>query len=210
MFCPICGVEDIKSSQFCRACGAELLVVRTALEQRADTGPIEANSAREQIGRALADKINQFESAADLRIVIHEILPVVERLLETPQDKQLRNEQEQLESEQSRLRRARISVVTGVLGLGDFLLFSVAGLASRNTDWFFLAVPGIIVFLIGIAILVNALYLTTLPVKTKNPGPSLFPQRVPDALPASFNKKEPDTADPLAISSVTEGTTRQL
>jgi len=74
MFCPSCGVEDIKSSQFCRACGAELLVVRAALEQRADTGPIEADNAREQIGRALADKIKQFETAADLKLAIYEIL----------------------------------------------------------------------------------------------------------------------------------------
>jgi hypothetical protein len=210
MFCPGCGVEDIKSSQFCRACGAELLVVRQAMEQGADTGPIEPNTAREEIGRALADKIRQFETAADLRLAVYEILPVVERLLETPQEKRLRNEQEQLESEQNRLRRARVGVVTAALGLGEALVFLLAGLTSRNTDWLFPMAPGVIVFLIGIGILVNALYLTVLPAKPKDALTLPPAERDPDSLQGSRKKKELGPADPHGIPSVTEGTTRQL
>jgi hypothetical protein len=218
MYCPSCGVEDAKSSQFCRACGAELSSLRATLEQRPDTNPLEANSAREEIGRALAEKIRQSESAADLRLVITDILPVAERFLETPEEKRLRTEQIGLENAQTALRRARRGTVVTAIGFAAALIFLVVGLASRDPVWLVGGIPSIMVFLIGAGILLNALFFTPLPA---TPSGSSQPKRSIEeilwgkkgdprrqaALPA---KKETGPADHSALPSVTEGTTRNL
>jgi uncharacterized membrane protein YvbJ len=46
MYCPFCGSEERQLSQFCRACGADLRVVRSSLE-RPDAITASAASARE-------------------------------------------------------------------------------------------------------------------------------------------------------------------
>jgi hypothetical protein len=163
MYCPSCGVEDTKSSQFCRACGSELSSLRVTLEQRPDTNPLAANSAREEIGRALADKIRQSESAADLRLVISDILPVAERFLETPEEKRLRAEQIGLENVQNALKRARRGTVVTAIGFAAALVFLVVGLASRDPAWLVPGIPSIMGFLIGAGMLLNALFFTGLP-----------------------------------------------
>ena len=60
MYCPTCGSEERQLSQFCRACGTDLRVVRNSLE-RPDAITASAVSAREQIGMAVADKISRAE-----------------------------------------------------------------------------------------------------------------------------------------------------
>src|SRR5215471_4462460 len=218
MYCPSCGVEDAKSSQFCRACGVELSGLRATLEQRPDTNPLGANSAREEIGRALADKIRQSETAADLRLVITDILPVAERFLETPEEKRLRTEQMALESVQTALRRARRGTVVTAIGFAAALIFLVLGLASRDPAWLVGGIPSIMVFLIGAGILLNALFFTPLP---STPSGSSEPKRPIEeilwgkkgdprrqaVLPA---KTETRPEDHSAVPSVTEGTTRNL
>ena len=62
MYCPSCGSEERQPSQFCRACGTDLRVVRTSLE-RPDSITASAVSAREQIGLAVADQIRQLRKA---------------------------------------------------------------------------------------------------------------------------------------------------
>ena len=68
MYCPSCGSEERQLSQFCRACGTDLRVVRNSLE-RPDAITASAISAREQIGMAVADQIRQMSSAKDLERV---------------------------------------------------------------------------------------------------------------------------------------------
>ena len=65
MFCPACGSKDSNSSQFCRACGGDLRVVRTVISAP-DKITASAASAREEIGRAVAMKIRKTTSAKDL------------------------------------------------------------------------------------------------------------------------------------------------
>src|SRR5499426_3109893 len=102
MYCPSCGSEERQLSQFCRACGTDLRVVRTSLE-RPDAITASAVSAREQIGLAVADKIRQMESAKDLERVAEDVLPHFEKFLESPEEK--------------RLRRIRVGVITAAVGL---------------------------------------------------------------------------------------------
>src|SRR4030095_9100241 len=107
MYCPTCGSEERQLSQYCRACGTDLRVVRRGLEQP-DTITASAVSAREQISRALADRIRQLETAKDLEHVAEDVLPELEKFLESPEEK--------------RLRRARAGVITALVGLGIFIM----------------------------------------------------------------------------------------
>src|SRR5215470_8122764 len=101
MYCPSCGSEERQLSQFCRACGTDLRVVRNSLE-RPDAITASAASAREQIGLAIADQIRQLRSGKDLERVAEDVLPQFEKFLESPEER--------------RLRRLRAGVVTASIG----------------------------------------------------------------------------------------------
>ena len=118
MYCPSCGSEERQLSQFCRACGTDLRVVRIGLE-RPDAITASAVSAREQISQALADKIRQMESSSDLKRVAEDVLPEIEKFLESPEEK--------------RLRRIRAGVVMGSIGLGASLLLFLLSLAQHDS-----------------------------------------------------------------------------
>src|SRR6266852_8065827 len=103
MFCPGCGSEERQASQFCRACGTDLRVVRVSLE-RPDSITASAATAREDIGRAVAEKIREVEDADDLKRVAEDVLPEIEKFLESYEEK--------------RLRRVRAGVIVAASGLG--------------------------------------------------------------------------------------------
>ena len=215
MFCPNCGIEDVKSSQFCRACGAELPGVRANLEQRPDTNPIVANPAREEIGRALAEKIRQFESAAELKVLINDILPVAERFLETPEEKRQRSELVELEKAQDALRIARAGAVTSALGFTASVVFLFLGLASHDIGWMVPFVPSVLSFLVGVGILLNALFFTVLPpkqAKQKDQEPRTLEEIMwgkrkrgtPDPHASPLRRRELAPPEPNGSPSVTE------
>ena len=77
MYCPDCGIEDRQTNQFCRACGADLRSVRVALESP-DSVTASAASARDEIGRAVAAKIRETQSAYELKKVAEDVLPEIE------------------------------------------------------------------------------------------------------------------------------------
>lgn len=196
MFCPSCGSEERQVSQFCRACGSDLRAVRATLE-RPDAITASAVSARNEIGRAIADRIRDIEDGSDLTKVVHEVLPQIEKFLESPHQK--------------RLRGIREGVVTGAVGLGVTLFFFVWGLNSK--DMFFLMGLGITTFLIGLGLVVNAL-LFTVP-KQANQDYSTDSRRRDliegTADRAILVKSGLPTADPLSPRpSVTEQTTHHL
>jgi hypothetical protein len=73
MFCPSCGSEERQATQFCRACGTDLRTVRASLE-RPDSITASAVSAREEIGRAVAQKIREIEDPRYLRRITERVL----------------------------------------------------------------------------------------------------------------------------------------
>lgn len=148
MYCPSCGSEERQISQYCRACGTDLRVVRRGLE-RPDTITASAVSAREQISQVMAEKIREMDSAQDLRRVAEDVLPQIAKFLESPEEK--------------RLRRVRAGVVTAVSGLGAALLIFL--LALRSSDLFPFVSLGLIAFLIGLGLIINGLAFT-IPRKT--------------------------------------------
>ena len=148
MFCPGCGSEERQASQFCRACGTDLRAVRVGLE-RPDSITASAASAREEIGRAVAEKIREVEDTHDLKRVAEDVLPQIEKFLESPEAK--------------RLRRMRAGVIVSSIGLGfTILMFLLAGVAIAPEVEGFIggAGVGITTFCIGLGLLLNALLFT--------------------------------------------------
>jgi hypothetical protein len=198
MYCPTCGSEERQLSQFCRGCGTDLRVVRIGLE-RPDAITASAVSARNHIGRAIADKIRSTESVADLQKVAEEVLPEIEKFLESPEEK--------------RLRRVRSGVVVASIGLGATILALVLSFVEEETLPF-LGVT-LACFLLGIGIIINGLAFT-LPRKRALTDPD---EKLPASL-GQFNNAgellpEPAKNEVSVISSpvrasVTEHTTHQL
>lgn len=152
MYCPSCGSEERQMSQYCRACGTDLRPVRVSLE-RPDSITASAVTAREEIGRAVADKIREVEGSRDLKRIAEDVLPPLEKFLESPDEK--------------RLRRLRGGVITAASGLGVALLALLVGSVigeTKDPD----AVPmlaffgglGIVTFLIGLGLVLNGLVFT--------------------------------------------------
>lgn len=189
MYCPTCGSEERQPSQFCRACGTDMRAVRITLE-RPDAVTESAVFARDQIGRAVADKIRTTKSAGQLKKVAEEVLPEIEKFLESPTEK--------------RLRRLRTGMMTSFIGIGATVGAVIASMVEE--DLFIMIIPAMIMLFIGLAIILNGLLLT---IPRKQLGaqsndavnPITF---IPPALTAS-----PEQAERV-LSSVTEHTTHQL
>jgi hypothetical protein len=192
MFCPSCGLGEKQLNQFCRACGADLRSVRLVLESP-DNVTASAVSARDEIGRAIAAKIRETQSIDELSQVTEDVLPEIEKFLESPGEK--------------RLRRTRTGVVTASVGLGATLLLFLISLQDKEA--YFLPAAGLVVFFIGLGIIINGL-LFTIP-----------PKSVADNSLDARSQRELDVANPQAdelvlsasndvFSSVTENTTQQL
>ena len=196
MFCPSCGSEERQVSQYCRACGTDLRAVRTTLE-RPDAITASAVSARDEIGHAIADRIRELKKGSDLAKVAEEVLPQIEKFLESPH--------------QRRLRGIREGVVTSAVGLGATVFFLVWGL--NDTDILFLSGLGVTVFLIGLGLVMNALLFTVpkqhIPDHPLNTGKRGAIEAVPE--PVTLVKNGLSTADPLTPPpSITEQTTHHL
>src|SRR5438128_1957029 len=119
MYCPSCGSEERQASQYCRACGTDLRPVRVSLE-KPDSVTASAVSARADIGRAVADRIREVEDAHELKKVAEDVLPQIEKFLESYEEK--------------RLRRIRAGVVIAASGLGTNILGLIMSAVLRGPD----------------------------------------------------------------------------
>ena len=205
MYCPTCGSEERQISQYCRACGTDLRVVRRGLE-RPDTITASAVSAREQISQVMAEKIRQMESAHDLKRVAEDVLPQIEKFLESPEEK--------------RLRRIRAGVVTAAVGLGASLLIFLASLGAHDLVPF--VALGMVAFFIGLGLIING-QVFTIPRKgivdrseealaqreLESSGQSTTPANHLSRF-AQTTTDLPDSDRIISQPSVTEHTTHQL
>jgi hypothetical protein len=123
-------------------------VVRRSLE-RPDVITASAVSAREQISQARAEKIRQLETTHDLKRVAEDVLPQIEKFLESPEEK--------------RLRRVRAGVVVAASGLGAALLIFLMSLEAHDLLPF--VALGLITFFIGLGLVING-FAFTIPRKT--------------------------------------------
>jgi predicted phage tail protein len=203
MYCPSCGSEERQLSQFCRACGTDLRVVRNSLE-RPDAITASAVSAREQMGMAIADQIRQMRTGKDLEHVAEDVLPQFEKFLESPHER--------------RLRRLRAGVITASVGFAATA--AAFFVALDKSDFLMALIPTFITFMIGIGLIINGL-LFTLPGK-KLPGATsdALSQQALDAAQNRAKYEPPLVAGGLTnelgpatnsqVASVTEHTTHHL
>jgi hypothetical protein len=115
--------------------------------ERPDSVTASAVSAREEIGRAVAAKIREVHDAKELKKVAEDVLPQIEKFLESPEEK--------------RMRRIRSGVVVAAAGLGGTVFMSLMSAFLRGPDaetFLGLAGLGVACFLIGIGLIVNALF----------------------------------------------------
>lgn len=194
MFCPSCGLEEKQSNQFCRACGANLRPVRSALE-RPDNITASAISAREEIGRAIAAKIRETKSAKELAKIAEDVLPEIEKFLESP--------------EENRLRRLRNGMILGSVGMGAAIGFAIASTLMRDNGVFFFVGLGVVTFFIGLSFILNA-WLFTVPKKILSDKSSdARSQQALDSAESTTNELMLPESNNI-FSSVTEHTTQHL
>ena len=192
MFCPGCGVKEERPVQFCRTCGADLRAVRTSLEQP-DLITASAIAAREEIGRAVAAMIKETDELKELE----DVLPAVEKFLESPQER--------------RLRRVREGVITAAAGLGAALVFLLLSLAKH--DAVFLVGVGLVAFLVGLGLIINGLAFTVPKQNALEHSPDEQPQNMLYRSASSTGGTQrnlPPEQPAIQPASVTEQTTRHL
>ena len=204
MYCPSCGSEERQLSQFCRACGTDLRIVRNSLESP-DAVTQSAISAREHIGMAVADKIRQMGSAKDLKKVAEDVLPHFEKFLESPEER--------------RLRRIRTGVITAAIGLGASIVVFL--MAMDKIDILPFIMPALVTFLVGTGVIINGLVFTlprkqlpgdvydALSQKMLDAGLNRIPYEAP-APPNLTNELAPAPVSKLQVPSITEHTTHHL
>ena len=199
MFCPSCGSEERQASQFCRACGTDLRRVRVTLE-KPDSITASAVTAREEIGRAVAQKIREVEDAEELKRVTDHVLPGIEKFLESYEEK--------------KLRRVRAGVIVAAAGLGGAVFFILMSKFLHDPDAESLMAfsgLGITAFLIGIGLIINALAFTKPPQGVADRSSDARSQNLLDAgYTAPPSQLRSPTTSNLVQPSVTENTTLHL
>jgi hypothetical protein len=198
MFCPSCGIEEKNAIQFCRACGADLRPARKALEMP-DSITASAASAREEIGRAFAAKIREAQTGVDLKIVAEDVLPEIEKFLESPEEK--------------RLRRMRVGTLVSSIGLGAAIAFSIVSRVMRDDAMMIVAGLGVVAFFIGLSFVINGILLTIPKKKISDKSSDADRQRDPNAPAKAFSAPTNELVLPEAnqvFASVTEETTQHL
>ena len=193
MFCPECGIEDKQANQFCRACGTDLRPVRSAVAKPDDI-TASAASARDEIGRAIAAKIRDSRNPEDLAVVAEDVLPELEKFLESPEEK--------------RLRRMRAGTILSTVGFGTAMAISIVSILSKEDDLFFLAGLGLITFFIGLGFILNGIFLTVPRREVLDKSSDADRQRELDG--GTTNDLVLPAASPGFPPSVVENTTRHL
>ena len=196
MYCPSCGSDERQPSQYCRVCGTDLRAVRATLE-RPDSITASAISARQQISLAIADRIRQVQKAKDLEHIAEDVLPQIEKFLESPEER--------------RLRRIRAGLITTAIGLGATI--GAFMLAMNKVDMIPLIAPMLVLFFVGVGVLINGLWFTLPRKQLPQADWDQLPQEKPEAAPRTTMQNLSAPAAPyqsLPSSSVTEHTTHHL
>lgn len=201
MFCPNCGIDDPNNNQFCRSCGTSLQAVRSVLEHP-DAITTSAVTAREGIGRAIAEKIAEFEDANELRQSVHELLPAIQRFLESPEERRLYKQEQ-------RLNQVREGMLTSVVGLAIVIPSLLLSWMVHEEKILIVSALGLLVFLIGLGITITAWWFTGLPKAFPSSSQNTNTEVEPVEEPKSLLVGDVPQQHPN-IQSVTEGTTREL
>lgn len=117
--------------------------------ERPDSVTASAVTAREEIGRAFAEKIREVDDSRDLKRVAEDVLPQIEKFLESYAEK--------------RLRRVRAGVIVAASGFGAGILGLIMSAVLRGPDGesaLIVVGLGAIAFAIGLGLMMNGLLFT--------------------------------------------------
>src|SRR6185436_743471 len=196
-----CGSEERQASQFCRACGTDLRAVKMSLE-RPDSITASAVTAREEIGKAVADRIREVEDARELKKVAEDVLPQLEKFLESYEEK--------------RLRRVRAGTIIGASGFGAGILGLIMSASLTGPDLeaaLWVGGLGITAFTVGLGFILNGLLFTKPRKGLEDRSPDARLQNLLDAgysPPAQPALRAQTTSNLAQPGSVTEHTTLHL
>jgi hypothetical protein len=189
MFCPACGFEERAARQFCRKCGGDLRPVLAALQNPESA----SGSGRDEVYRALAARIKDGK-AKDVKELVEKVLPKIERLFESP--------------EQKRVREVRTGVTLACAGLGLALFFFLrhfAGFYGTKEENFLLP-AALIAILSGLGYVLSA-WLFPVP---EGRAPGFLPGRGTNELQGLVGGQQSGSESTAQPSSITENTTREL
>jgi hypothetical protein len=192
MFCPNCGSRETEAIQFCRLCGTNLNTVRILVDNPESLVPAHSDAARQEIGMAIAAKIRQTGSAEELAALAENVLPEIEKFLETPEEK--------------KMRRLRSGSVVSLIGFGATIAFTIVSQLGPEKDIIVLAAFGLVTLFIGLGLLGNGLFFTV----PKKSLPAGAEDEEGGRFGASTNELLMPADARTEFSSVTEHTTRHL
>lgn len=192
MYCPSCGSDERQPSQYCRVCGVDLRGVRLTLE-RPDSITASAISARQQISLAIAERIRQVQTGKDLEHIAEDVLPQIEKFLESPEER--------------RLRRIRAGLLTAAIGFGSSL--GSFFLALNDANFLVFLLPTLTLFVIGVGLMINGLWFTLPPKHLPQPDLNNLTESF-DAPQRQITQNIAPAFPPVTNSSVTEHTTHHL
>jgi hypothetical protein len=200
MYCPSCGTEERQPGQFCRACGTDMRIVRNMLE-KPDSVTNSAVTARYEISRAIAKRIQELRTTKELKQMAEEVLPEIEKFLESPEER--------------RLRRMRAGIVTTAVGLGVALIIFMNPMIKILGPLIYIGWPGgILVALIGLGVLLNGLLFSVpanrIPDRSQEGQVQNLLDQLPHNIPISHQEDNSQARFINPPSSVTEHTTQQL
>ena len=193
MFCPNCGQQENQNVQYCRKCGSDLDSVRNVA---LDSSKLPNAGPKNEIARAFASRIERLSSAKELDKVTEEVLPRIEKFLESPKER--------------RLRRVREGGIVAFSGLGAWIAFAIVGVL-HNSGLFVVAGLGFVALMIGVGMMVNGYWFTDVP---EPETPDLDDEESSQSESAVPVNTTNDLLMPASaqsqFSSVTENTTRTL
>ena len=162
--------------------------VRMSLE-RPDSITASAVSARDEIGRAVADRIRSVADAGELKIVADSVLPQVEKFLESPEEK--------------RLRRVRAGTIISASGLGAGILGLIMSASLNGPDLeaaLWIGGLGITGFTLGLGFILNGLLFT----KPRKAMDDLSADaRVANLLDSAYTPPQAQSGEPPMLRSPT-------
>ncbi len=191
--CPVCGAEQTQPTPFCRKCGADVRAVQMALDK---PDIVTGATGRDEVLRAIADRIRYLPAGEDLSETVKEILPKVEEVLESPEEK--------------RLRHIRSGVNYLTIGLGIALYFTLREVLLNEGSLVLAA--AIVVLMVGLGYVINGAFFSIPRNQQKKTLADLGfradePSHASDHRTTQKSLSESASQSPVAV---TEETTRHL
>ncbi|HEY0097515.1 MAG TPA: zinc ribbon domain-containing protein [Pyrinomonadaceae bacterium] len=201
MFCPQCGANQSEELKFCNLCGANLQAVRQVVALR--------ETSEDKFDWSKTWVAEMFLSEAERKRRLH-TQKAIEHELES---------QRGITPEVRRYNEIKAGIITSSIGLGSaiFLFILMQGIIQggqtpphANEILSRVWIAGVVPFLVGIALIINGLFVSKKIVEVTRRESS----RMADALGGDTARRSLNSADTSEISpasfSVTEETTKHL